>query len=169
MILTAIGAVDIASLKEGDSILTFDIRRAALNPERILKVSEHRDCRIWEITFTDGHQVQTTAVHSFRLAQGWKMARDISGGDTVRCMTKGETLLRKVSESRQTMKVGNVFNLIVEGQFSFVADDAVVHSFSYFRIPRMLAWAFYAKLRRHLLGRITKPRSRSCKAHRVFT
>lgn len=83
MISTGAGVIDIAAAKEGDLVLTFDVTHSALSPQRIVKVYRHRRRRIWEITFTDGHQVRTTAIHSFHIAQDWKRAREIGAGDTL--------------------------------------------------------------------------------------
>ena len=35
-----------------------------------------------------------------------------------------------------------VYNLVVKGEFTFIADDLVAHSFSYFRNLRMILWSF---------------------------
>jgi hypothetical protein len=54
---------------------------------------------------------------------------------------------REVVASSLTTEVEEVFNLIVEGEFSFVANGVVAHSFSYFRALRILWWTCCDKLR----------------------
>jgi hypothetical protein len=40
-----------------------------------------------------------------------------------------------------------VYNLIVEGEFHFLANGALAHSFAYFRTTRSWAWTFFGWLK----------------------
>jgi intein/homing endonuclease len=104
-------------------------------------VRRHSARKIWRISFEDGHQVRTTSVHSFRVTDGWKKASRICSGDKVLFYeAQGGAQVRRVTDSRPTHEVEDVFNLIVEERFNFVADGALAHSFTYFRRARVIAW-----------------------------
>ena len=153
LIETPHGVLDIAAVKEGDHVLAFDPRQAALRTRRILKVCKHEQSRIWEIGFTDGSRIRTTAIHSFRVAGTWKQARHVGECDDVCGLdASGQMATRQVASSSPTTNVEEVFNLIVEGEFSFVADGVVAHSFSYFKALRVLWWTVYGALRGWLHG-----------------
>lgn len=145
-IKTAEGQIDISLIRAGDSVCSFDDRQNVLVTKRVLKVRKHKQQKIWKIGFTDGHQIRTTAIHSFRVQGKWKKARDIEKGDIMLCInSKGKFISRSVSHSNLSNDAEDVFNLIVEGPFTFIANGSIANSFSYFRGFRKLAWTFYLK------------------------
>lgn len=153
LIETPDGLRDIASLNEGDVVFAFDLARNTLRARRILKACKFGKKQIWEIAFTDGSRLRTTPSHSLRVAQAWKQAGHLREGDLVCSFDpSGEMEHRQVAYSSPTNDVEEVFNLIVEGEFSFVADGVVAHSFSHFRAVRSLLWTIYVTFRRWRRG-----------------
>lgn len=141
MISTPSGKQDIASIDPGDYVFSLAVEAGQLTASRVLSVRRHSARDIWRISFEDEHQVRTTSVHSFRSTDGWKKASRIRPGDQVLFYeAQGGARLRNVIESRPTYEVEDVFNLIVEEHFNFVANGALAHSFTYFRRARVLAW-----------------------------
>ncbi len=141
------GVVDIASAKEGDIVLAFDRSRNMLRSRRIIKVCKYGKNTIWEIVFTDGKRIRTTASHSFCVGHIWRQARQIVATDYLCCLdASGRIATRQVAMSSSTTELEEVFNLIVDGDFSFVADGLVAHSFSYFRALRILGWSVYSMI-----------------------
>jgi hypothetical protein len=52
---------------------------------------------------------------------------------------------KTVVESRESSEVEDVFNLIVEGENNFIADDVLAHSFTYLRTTRGVLWNWIAR------------------------
>jgi len=153
VIQTPNGALAIASMKEGDIVYALDPHQAVLHRRRILKI-RRGVCKIWEIELFGGRRLRTTATHSIRVAGTWKQARRITAGDMVLALdSNGKPESCRVVSSRMTADVENVFNLIIERDFSFIADDVVVHCFSRFRRLRILCWRLYSGLREEVYGK----------------
>lgn len=147
-IQTPTGAIDIASAKQGDIVLAFDASGNTLHNRRILKIRACGKNQIWELQFKDGKKLRTTGSHSIRLEGAWKQVRNIVKGESVCCFgVSGQIAIREVACSIPTADVQEVFNLIVEENFSFVADGVIAHSFAYFRKARMAWWTLICTLR----------------------
>jgi hypothetical protein len=141
MISTPSGRRDIASIEPDDYVISLDVEAGQFTARRVLTVRRHSARKIWRLSFENEHQVRTTSVHSFHVNDGWKKASRICQDDRVLFYEpQGETQWRTVTESSPTAEVEDVFNLIVEEHFNFVADGALAHSFSYFRGARVLTW-----------------------------
>ncbi|MBI1830116.1 MAG: hypothetical protein HYR84_01540 [Planctomycetes bacterium] len=149
LIRTPSGAIDIAAAKAGDLVLAFDPVKHILRPQRILRVDRTRHAGIWEIDFDDGTKLRTTGHHSFLVGGKWQQADAVIKGDVLATVdAAGSVRPRRVLRCGPTATVEEVFNLVVEGDFTFVADGVVAHSFTHFRALRMFGWLVYAALRR---------------------
>src|SRR5436190_3772804 len=80
LVRTTDGPRDIASLKKGDRVASYDWRHNAEVRQPVLKLSRKRNS-IWVVTFADGHRIRTTASHSLRVNGAWKSAGSIKPGD----------------------------------------------------------------------------------------
>lgn len=141
MISTPSGQHDIASIHPGDYVLSVDIETGQITACHVLRVGRHSARNIWRISFEDGHQVRTTSVHSFRVPNGWKRASRVCAGDKILFYDAQDgAQVKAVTDSCPDREVEDVFNLIVEDHFNFIANGALAHSFTYFRRARMIAW-----------------------------
>lgn len=136
MILTPHGERDIAVLSPGDLVVSNE--NGVLRVQRVLDRPLHKGVRLWIVTFADGTTVRTTRAHSFLTATGWKRAEKLIAHDSVFVVRKGALSRESVFRSYASTEVEDVYNLIVENDYTFVADGAVVHSFSYARGLRSL-------------------------------
>ncbi len=161
LIATPSGGIDIASMKVGDLVLAFDPRRSVLRSRRILDVRKHEKNTIWEMVFTDGNRLRTTASHSFCVSGTWKQARHIVASDCLNSIhASGRITTRQVASSFSTTEVEEVFNLIVDGDFSFVADGVMAHSFTHFRLLRMVGSTIYTTFQGWIRAEQTVERER---------
>ena len=141
-ILTPSGDIDISFLKKGDIVLSICNKTFSIKPSKILKVNEFHQSLIWNIEFDDGAVIRTTASHSFKTVKGWQRASAITSEDKIfHIKPGGVKSYRKVKSSCQSADSEKVFNIIVQDNFSFIAEGAVVHSFTYFRKTRTLIWS----------------------------
>lgn len=139
-VLTPVGLKAISNLKEGDVVLSYDVSKEKLLASRILKAIKYPANNIWEMTFDDVC-IRTTASHSFLLHDGtWKKTSEIKLGDKVKFIDG----FKRVTSLGQTTDIEEVYNLIVEENYNFVADGVIAHSFSYFRAVRMFFYSFKA-------------------------
>lgn len=141
LITTAQGDLDIAAVREGDFVTALDSHRRVAKSRRVLRVLKHNHCRIWCIRFADGQVMRTTAIHCFLVGTSWVQARYLREGHLVSTVSSsGEVAFRRVLQSISTDEVEDVYNLVVEDNFTFLAEGAVAHSFTHFRSFRTSYW-----------------------------
>ena len=140
-IATPEGACDIALLSKGDLVLAVDIHTGQIRKRKILKIAVHGANRIWVLRFSDGSAIRTTAVHSFLVEGSWKKASQIRGGDTLAVSSPHGLRDKTVVVSEATESVETVYNLIVDGDFNFIADGILAHSFTYLRALKVAIWS----------------------------
>jgi hypothetical protein len=145
MISTPGGNVDIAAVRRGDLVYSVDPQGRVRTPRQVLRTVRRSDRRIWCLTLVGGRQVRTTATHSMRVGMKWVEARAVRPGDeVVVCDDHGRLGAGVVELSKAAGIVEDVYTLTVEGEFTFVADEFVVHCFTRFRRLRMFAWSVAA-------------------------
>jgi hypothetical protein len=140
-IATPDGTCDIAQLSKGDLVLAVDIRTGQIRKRKILKIAIHGANRIWVLRFSDGSAIRTTAVHSFLVKGSWKKASQIREGDTLAVSSPHGLSDITVVASEATESVETVYNLIVDGDFNFIADGILAHSFTYLRALKVAIWS----------------------------
>lgn len=145
MISTPFGDQDIAAVDRNDWVLSVDPTTGRPVPSRVLAVRRHSACQIWRLRLENGLTVRTTSCHSFAFEDGWvRAARIRPGNRIVRYNTEGAPQLSVIAESAPCDEIEDVYNLIVGGTFNFIADGALVHSFSYLRGLRAIFWKLTA-------------------------
>lgn len=142
-ITTPFGPRDISGLQKGDFVIAMNRQSGEKQIRKILKKLTHRNRKIWRLEFSDGSSVSATAVHSFSINGKWKKATEIKSGDIIVSYgADGGFSQKTVTVSTETSESADVYNLIVEGDFNFVAGGVIAHSFTYFKTVRALAWSF---------------------------
>jgi hypothetical protein len=138
------GPRDISAMRGGEPIVTVDERTGARSLARVLKVQTHTHRRLWRLTFEDGHEVLTTSVHAFLVDGQWRPARRLAAGDRLAFVDGTRLTTRAVAASGEAGAAADVYNLIVSGAFTYIAEGAVAHSFARFRQTRKLLWRIAA-------------------------
>jgi hypothetical protein len=144
---TPYGTRDIARLSTGDFVLAVDLQTSRTRKRKILKIDVHHSNRIWALTFSDGSAVRTTAAHSFLVAGKWEKASRIYIGDTLAVSSADGLSEKTVISSEATESMEPVYNLIVEGDFNFIADGVLAHSFTRLRAVKIAIWSCIQKWR----------------------
>jgi hypothetical protein len=133
---------DIAMLEKGELVFTVNQRSNKKKAMLILKKMTHPNRYIWQIDFTDGTFIKTTAIHSFFVQGKWKKTNGIRLGQSITTFDEyGSILSKVVKASFQIKETETVFNLVVQTEFTFLANGCLVHSFTYFRTIRKFLWA----------------------------
>lgn len=144
MVKTTDGPRDISSLKKGDWVVSYDWRHHTEVRQPVLKLVRKRNS-VWVIAFADGYRIRTTASHSLRVNGAWKTVGSVKPGDRVHCVDEaGKEISREVAGSAQSGEMEDVFNIVVRGNFTFIVDGVLAHSFTRFRLLRVLGWNAYA-------------------------
>jgi len=140
-IKTASGFRNIEDLNAGDRVSAVDVDRKAIDSRRVLKVCGYDAKAVYVLALDNFHSIEVTASHSFRSLGRWVRADRLQAGDDVEYVSaEGRTLRARVTRSLEFVRYAPVYNLIVEGNFTFIAGDFVVHSFTNARGLRVLAW-----------------------------
>ncbi len=143
-ISTPSGNRDVSTLHAGDHVITIDPSTQAPKTAKILKSLCHRNNKMWLMQFADGSSLRTTGIHSFLVNGHWQRAKQIQAGDMLTYLaSSGILTAKRVERSDAIPERGDVYNLIVEGEFHFLANGMLAHSFAYFRTTRALTWTFF--------------------------
>lgn len=141
MIRTPTGAKCISAFMPGDLVCSMDARDSRTTEGVVLRVYRHRENRLWSLRLEGGTAIRTTAVHSFAIERGWCRASRLRPGHRIaRLGGDGVVSYCQVVASGMANQIEEVFNLVVARHFNFVAEGALVHSFTHLRRARMLGW-----------------------------
>jgi hypothetical protein len=139
LVKTIAGPKDIATLNKGDLVITFDPHCNMEVVRPILKVAHKRNI-ICEITFADGKTLRTTATHSLSVGRVWKKVSQLKAGDCLTCLSAtGLIESNAIASISRSSGMEDVHNLVVEGNFTFIAGDVLAHSFTHCRAARIVA------------------------------
>lgn len=142
---TMMGSIPIENLSKGDRVVGVATTAENKSPRRILKVVKHAETAIWKITIDEDRYIHTTSIHSFYSNRKWRMAKSLKKGDSILFLSdKGIFKEETIVGSELDPQTLPVFNLIIENDFTFIANGAVVHSFSHFRKMRTIWWSIYS-------------------------
>jgi predicted phage tail protein len=114
----------IDSLEPGDVVLSFDDQGQVL-PAKILKLHVHENEAINRYTYWGGKHLDATPNHWVLNQYNAFVCIDTLGPDD--CLIDGLGHLRPIV-SKQPLEAGTVYNLTVEGQHTFIADNIRVHN-----------------------------------------
>lgn len=140
-VLTPTGLKNIVDLNPGDSVISVSNNGEASN-QLVFKRINHVKNQIWKIQFEGEQIISTTKVHSFLLTTGWKKASEIVANDEI-LGAGGEKC--KVRSSYLSDEYEPVYNLIIKGNYTFIAEGMQVHCFTHFRMYQMLLWNCISK------------------------
>ena len=114
----------IDSLEPGDTVLSFDDNGQIL-PAKILKLHVHEDQPINRYSFWGGKHLDATPNHWVLNQFNAFVCIDTLGPDD--CLVDGLGHLRPILRKSE-LERGTVYNLTVEGQHTFIADNIRVHN-----------------------------------------
>lgn len=149
LITTPNGKKDISVLRKGDLVTSLNPKNQETAEKAVLKVIHHKKNRydIYKIYLANGSVVKTTGIHSFLVENQWTKAKDLQTGSYLQITDcNGKVIKEKIKLISVKEECLAVYNLIVEDDFTFIANDCVVHSFTYLRFLRSVAWSFYSGL-----------------------
>jgi len=150
-ILTPRGWRRIAEIKAGDIVLA-RTWTGRLAPRPVIRRKDYSESRILSVVSDSGEVLfRITRSDSVLTAQGWRRIDQLQPGDELHGLDeRGTETVVKVGRIVDTELVEPVHNLIVARSYNFLVQGCVSHSFTYFRIPRIVAseiwhfisWAF---------------------------
>lgn len=148
-IQTPVGSQDISVLKVDDDVISYSKKEHKAATRKILKTVSCDNTTIWQIDLANGKSIRTTPIHSFLSCGQWEKAQDICKGFSIMQVKEDGSLEEAiVIASYETKDVETVYNIVVDVDYSFSADGALVHSFTYFRGIRELAWSLLSAFRK---------------------
>ena len=144
MILTNNGEKCISEIKNGDMIYSYDSDHNR-SIKKVLKINMFTNRKIWFLIFSDGTKIQTTHTHSFFNGKKWVKSSDLSKNDQILFANK---IYKKITKSYETNKKENVYNLIVEDNYTYIANNILSNSFSHFVMIQKLYWNIYSFIKK---------------------
>lgn len=143
-ILTPNGAVDISKLSIGDEVSSYNFKNKIIETKKVIKiVPKHLSRNLITMCLANGEVITCTMNHPFSVNGGWIKAKNLKGKTIL--LTSSDIEAVKVENIETVADEVEVFNIIVEDNYNFIAEGALVHSFAYFRILQVI---FYNLLKR---------------------
>jgi Pretoxin HINT domain len=148
MVLTPFGWKEISTIYPGDMVLTFG-KGTQLNAHCVRMRKEYGKNSICLIHIANNsNPIRITASHTILTQRGWCKVSKLKSGDELYCFSEKRTITsNKVVGVEISKSVEEVFNLIVDGKYTFVVQGCIAHSFTFLR-------RFRTGL--HLIGDFTK-------------
>lgn len=148
-ISTPFGFQDISNLNIGDTVYAVNSPSDRILIRTILKINSYTNRRILSVSLNDGTQIRATSTHSFQINNKWKTTAQLNVGDQIRHYDEANvSTLKTITNIQLSNEPEDVFNIIVDGDFNFLANGALSHSFTYLRNARMSAWRMYSFFQR---------------------
>ena len=139
-ILTPDGNRRISEVTTGDYVLAYGAG-GRLQPRTIIKKSQHEEMPVFRLFHEHSTvPVRVAADHTFLTNSGWKRAHELKINDEIYFILNGKYTTSKFCYLEGEEGLDTLYNIIVAGDFTFIVDGCVVHSFSYFRRLRTLAY-----------------------------
>ncbi|MET0072480.1 MAG: Hint domain-containing protein [Candidatus Thiodiazotropha sp.] len=147
-IKTPYGWKPIKDLSTGSVVVSYTKRGQLVN-SKVLQQCTHTLCNIVTIVTADRNASFTaTEIHAVNTSGGWLRINQLKAGDRVTYLAdNGKIACHTVLSIEKTERRETVYNLIVEGHYTFITRSCLAHSFSYFRAVRIQAYEFLRRTR----------------------
>lgn len=148
-VLTLTGYRNISELKKGDYVLSLD-SSGKVKLANIKRFDAHKPHRLVEIVSdTKDLSFRATRLHPVQTARGWVAIQNLKIGDELYYATQfGERKKHKVKNIVFTHHYQNVYNIVVDGDHTYILNGCIAHSFVSFRALR----CFISKLIATVIG-----------------
>lgn len=134
-VLTPDGWRPMSELGKDDQVVSYDKSSGATTIRHVKERKHHKSAVIWEVCLTHGKEpICTTRFHSFLTNRGWKRTNQLRSGDILISVGREKIVVASIVK---TNRVEPVFNLITEGEHTFIVQGCVVHNFTYLRSLRI--------------------------------
>lgn len=135
-ICTPSGNLPIEKINCGDFVIAVD----QFGQKLIRRVTKHisfGNRSVSKITFDDATYFSVTDHHTIKTLRGWVRVRDLQIGDELIETWDRKTLIsRKIDLIERNVSNETVYNIVVEGECTFIADGVIAHSFTNLRVLR---------------------------------
>ncbi|MEM9668641.1 MAG: Hint domain-containing protein [Pseudomonadota bacterium] len=147
LVLTQTGWVPIKDIREKQLVLSI-LADGSARSSRVLKKKAYGKRAITDVVDQKGaHLFRATGSHAVLTQKGWKKVGQLNAGDILFSNDGGEGFRRSiVGDTSHSNEIEEVFNLVVENNFTFVVKGCVAHSFTHFRALRSFGWTIRSQL-----------------------
>lgn len=135
-VLTLCGLRPIAEIAIGDMVAAYNRHTGSITAGWVIRTLAHGYREIWTIESDARTDIEATASHSFLTRTGWKKLSALRPGDCIVRMD-GNCRVKRVARSGRIVPV---YNLVTEGEHTFIAYGCVAHNFTHLRALR--AWLY---------------------------
>lgn len=99
----------------------------ALEPRRVTAVMANGVKPVYRLTTASGRSIVATGNHPFLTFNGWRTLAELKPGDKIACVSTSDILYDRITS---IVPAGErpTFDLTVEGNHNFVANDLIVHN-----------------------------------------
>ncbi|GEM_PF-4651775 len=136
MVRTPEGETPVEKLRPTDQVVTQN-RSGDFVTREIIRKNLYTAKSVSSIYFEDGTFLRVTDHHTVRSRRGWIRVRDLTEGcEIAKACTHGGRRWIGIDRIEREVSVESVYNIVVAGECTFVAEGVIAHSFTYFRRTR---------------------------------
>ncbi len=141
LVKTSCGQKQVGDLCHHDLVLSYNKNTNTVQEMPVLRVIRYPKQQIWELVTSNGKIIRTTGSHSFWSEGDWKKASQIEIHDSLTSITlDGTSVNYHVLRSCPVDQYEDVFKIIVDKNFTLLAEGFLAHSFTNFRNLQILYW-----------------------------
>lgn len=141
LVRTAMGWTQIRDIEQGEKVTALDGDGRLIERE-VLRAKTYGKSEIREIRNTTGAVMfRATGSHSVLTKAGWKRVDQLQKGDIVVSYEEGnEAQLTEIGLNTKVGTEETVYNLVVDGEFTFLVKGCAAHSFTHARGLQVAIW-----------------------------
>lgn len=161
MVLTPRGQRRIDSLRPGSLVLSLDVNGNVVSARVTRTVIHKRPHPILHVVSSNSElSFFATKRHPVQTHRGWVRIKDLRPGDVLSSVSEdGSVFEHEVLRIDRSDRFEAVYNLVVDGDHTFIVHGCVAHSFVYLRRLRTLLCKIGRLVGRRSLDSEGKPRS----------
>jgi hypothetical protein len=133
LVRTPEGDKRLDTLQKGDVVVSWQESSQRWVHRRIKTVKSYGLKPIVAMTLEDGRVVRVTTSHTIRTVGAWKRVGALGVGDVIETGCGGAVSIKEIVRVAERVPV---FNLHCYGEYTFVADGVIAHSFTVLRRTR---------------------------------
>ena len=147
-VMTPYGLKRVGDIDVGDAVLAYDAKRGNTRAQRVLAKHCFKKRKLVEFTTGGGVTVRSSQDHAFWVDGRWIRAVSVPvGGELIRSTAGGNMMRDMVRVVSLVTEPEDVFKLVVNRDFTMLAESVVSHSFTRWRALQGMYWLLRARSR----------------------
>ncbi len=124
------GSRRISTIAPGTIVMSWDATRSQLVERKVSRLKSHKPARIVTVELSNGTSLRATPNHTVLTRSGWRRIDRLKPSDQMILATGDAAKINSITSLPDKVPV---YNLVTEGEHTFVANGVVAHNFTHLR------------------------------------